>query len=102
MTANVKTFENMFQGASSFNQDISGWSTGKATSFAFMFHKASSFNFDLSDWATSSLTTVESMFSLATSFNRALCWRLDTLFLDFIGRVIGAVLGKHMAPSKDQ
>lgn len=27
---------------------------------------------------------------------------LDTLFLDFIGRVIGAVLGKHMAPSKDQ
>ena len=77
MTANVKTFENMFQGASSFNQDISGWSTGKATSFAFMFHKASSFNFDLSDWATSSLTTVESMFSLATSFNRALCWRLD-------------------------
>ena len=27
---------------------------------------------------------------------------LDTLFLDFIGRVVGAVLGKHMAPSKDQ
>ena len=27
---------------------------------------------------------------------------LDTLFLDFIGRVIGAVLGKHMAPSRDQ
>ena len=26
---------------------------------------------------------------------------LDTLFLDFIGRVVGAVLGKHMAPSKD-
>ena len=27
---------------------------------------------------------------------------LDTLFLDFIGRVVGALLGKHMAPSKDQ
>ena len=27
---------------------------------------------------------------------------LDTLFLDFIGRVVGAVLGKHIAPSKDQ
>jgi len=27
---------------------------------------------------------------------------LDTLFLDFIGRVVGAVLGKYMAPSKDQ
>ena len=27
---------------------------------------------------------------------------LDTLFLDFIGRVVGAVLGKHVAPSKDQ
>ena len=27
---------------------------------------------------------------------------LDTLFLDFIGRVVGAVLEKHMAPSKDQ
>ena len=27
---------------------------------------------------------------------------LDTLFLDFIGRVVGAVLGKHVASSKDQ
>ena len=27
---------------------------------------------------------------------------LDTLFLDFIGRVVGTVLGKHMAPSKGQ
>ena len=27
---------------------------------------------------------------------------LDTLFLDFIGHVIGAVLDKHMVPSKDQ
>lgn len=27
---------------------------------------------------------------------------LDTLFLDFIGRVVGAVLGKHVVPSKDQ
>ncbi|MGB1666133.1 MAG: DUF484 family protein, partial [Pseudohongiellaceae bacterium] len=27
---------------------------------------------------------------------------LDTLFLDFIGHVIGAVLGKHVVPSKDQ
>ena len=27
---------------------------------------------------------------------------LDTLFLDFIGRVVGTVLGKHMAPTKDQ
>ena len=28
--------------------------------------------------------------------------KLDTLFLDFIGRVVGAVLGKHVATSKDQ
>ncbi len=27
---------------------------------------------------------------------------LDTLFLDFIGHVIGSVLGKHVVPSKDQ
>jgi len=27
---------------------------------------------------------------------------LDTLFLDFIGHVVGAVLGKHVVPSKDQ
>ncbi|MFZ8955747.1 MAG: DUF484 family protein, partial [Pseudohongiellaceae bacterium] len=27
---------------------------------------------------------------------------LDTLFLDFIGHVIGAVLAKHVVPSKDQ
>ena len=27
---------------------------------------------------------------------------LDTLFLDFIGRVVGAVMARHVAPSKDQ
>ncbi len=27
---------------------------------------------------------------------------LDTLFLDFIGHVVGALLGKHVVPSKDQ
>ena len=40
----------MFEGAASFNRDISGWDLASAESLALMFSGAASFNQDLSGW----------------------------------------------------
>ena len=46
----------MFQGASSFNQDISGWNVSNVVIMTKMFLKASVFNQDLSSWNVSKVT----------------------------------------------
>jgi surface protein len=66
----------MFNGASAFNQDLSGWNTGAVTSMQFMFNGASAFNQDLSDWNTGSVTNMGCMFQEALAFNQTLCWSL--------------------------
>ena len=86
----------MFQGATSFNQDLSGWDVShitdmsymfkEATSFnspllwgskvsnvtdmIYMFQGATSFNQDISGWDVSSVTNMSDMFREATSFNQ--------------------------------
>ena len=43
-TANVTSMNAMFEGCTDFNQDLSGWDTGKVTNMMNMFKNAASFN----------------------------------------------------------
>ena len=65
----VTGMSQMFDGASSFNQDISAWNVSAVTSMNFMFEGASSFNGDISAWDVSAVTTMNFMFDSATAFN---------------------------------
>ena len=64
--------DRMFQGATSFNQDISGWNTAAVTNMQGMFYEATSFNQDISKWSTGSVTDMKYMFYGATGFDRDL------------------------------
>ena len=70
--SSVDDFTSMFSGASSFNQDLSGWATGvsNATDFGFMFRDAVAFNQDISSWQITNADRTRSMFEGATAFNQ--------------------------------
>ena len=59
----------MFQGAKSFNGNLSRWNVSNVTNMEGMFGDAKSFNGDLSSWDVSKVTNMIDMFANATSFN---------------------------------
>ena len=66
----VTNMEGMFEGASTFNQDISGWDVSNVTNMVVMFAGASTFNQDISGWNVSHVTDMSYMFYNAEDFNQ--------------------------------
>ena len=61
-TEGVTDISELFQYASSFNEDIGAWYTSGVTSMFGMFQDASSFIQDIGDWAVESVTSMFGMF----------------------------------------
>ena len=69
-TSSVTDMEYMFFDARAFNQNIGSWDTSNVTIMSYLFMRASAFNQDIGSWKTSSVDDMESMFSYADLFNQ--------------------------------
>jgi len=67
---NVSLAYNMFDGATSFDGDLSNWDVSTFQDVSSMFRNASSFNGNIQNWDVSNITDMNAMFSGATSFNQ--------------------------------
>jgi surface protein len=71
-TTNMTDMAYMFQGASNFNQDISGWDVTSVTNMYSMFRSAYELNQDLSDWCVLNRITREPLNFDASAVNWSL------------------------------
>jgi surface protein len=69
-TSAVENMREMFSGAIQFNGAVGAWDTQNVASFYAIFQGASSFNQPLTSWNISLATNVASMFYGATEFNQ--------------------------------
>ena len=70
--SSVINMAGMFDGAESFNQGLSSWDVSSVINMAGMFKSTDSFNQDISSWDVSSVTTMKEMFRATNSFNQDL------------------------------
>ena len=70
--SNVTDMTSLFQGASSFNGDVSTWDVSQVKWMTKMFRDASNFDGDVTSWDVEEVKSMEGMFRDATSFNRDL------------------------------
>jgi gliding motility-associated-like protein len=70
----------MFNGASSFNSDISSWNISNVTVASSMFNNATSFNQDISVWNVGKVINMANMFNNAIAFNQNLSnWNISNV-----------------------
>ena len=75
---------NMFNGNTTFNQNIGNWDTSNITDMNGMFRNATAFNQDISSWDTSSVTNMSNMFEDASAFNQDIrSWDVSTPGISF-------------------
>merc|ERR1712167_293503 len=73
----------MFWYASSFNQNIGGWSVENVYEMGQMFSWASSFNQDIGGWRVEQVLDMSYMFHWASAFDQDLGWCVDNdVYLD--------------------
>lgn len=76
----VTSLHQMFQSASSMNDDLSSWDVSTITDMSEVFSLASAFNQDLSSWDVSNVTNMTSLFSNTASFNQPLnAWDVSSV-----------------------
>lgn len=69
-TTSVTNMGNLFYHAKTFNQNIGAWNTAAATRMSFMFTGALAFNQNIGNWNTGAVTDMSFMFTAARSFNQ--------------------------------
>ena len=83
---------NMFNGATAFNRDISSWNTAKVTLMNGMFNGAAAFNAVISSWDTSLVTDMSTMFQSATAFNQDISSWVTSAVTDMSNMFNGAAV----------
>ncbi|MEQ9425952.1 MAG: BspA family leucine-rich repeat surface protein, partial [Cyclobacteriaceae bacterium] len=71
-TSGITDMSYLFDGKSSFNQDISSWDVSQVVNMEKVFNNAHAFNQDISNWDVSSVTNMYAMFFNAQVFNQDL------------------------------
>ena len=80
--SSVTSMNSLFQGASSFNEDISSWNVSNVTEMMWLFQEADSFNQDIGDWDVSNVVSMYMMFHEADSFNQDIGdWNVSNVVL---------------------
>ena len=76
----VTAMDRMFQNAQKFNSDLSDWNVSAATEMSAIFQQASVFNSNLSDWNVSAAKRMENMFYGSSVFNSNLSdWNVSAV-----------------------
>ncbi|WP_025742934.1 BspA family leucine-rich repeat surface protein [Aquimarina pacifica] len=86
----MTSLENLFNGATSVNADLSGWAVSSITNMSAAFQNATSFNGDITSWVTSSVTDMSSMFNGASSFNQDIGGWSTVMVSDMSSMFVGA------------
>jgi len=78
VTSLVTDMNNMFDGASDFNQDISSWDVSNVTNMSYMFFYTP-FNQDISSWDVSNVTNMGFMFALTSFVQDISSWDVSSV-----------------------
>ena len=66
----VTSMASMFNGATIFNQDISGWDVSNVTNMSYMFSEAPAFNQPIGNWNVSNVTNMSYMFAPVSTYGQ--------------------------------